>query len=162
MLIVVSGGQGTDAGLRTYKDFELTPASAATFKINPTLTGIPYKYGDATSLFGCNTSYDYGGEGYCSDGIYDGTNSEMSYTTSSACTTAGFTWNTITDTGGIDQPTNCSSTPAKYAPIYGLKEVGLPLAGDAKYLRFEMDGVTNGYKASLQSITLLYKQGKVY
>ena len=104
MLIVVSGGQGTDAGLRTYKDFELTPASSATFKINPTLTGTPYKFGSSDALFGT----------------------------------------------------------AKYAPIYGLKEVGLPLAGDAKYLRFEMDGVTNGYKASLQSITLLYKQGKVY
>ena len=104
MLFVVSGGQGTDAGLRVYKDFEQAPATSATFKLNPTLSGTPYKYGDSASLYGT----------------------------------------------------------AKYAPIYGLKEVGLPLAGDAKYMRFEMDGVTNGYKASLQSITLLYKQGKVY
>ena len=104
MLIVVSGGQGTDAGLRVYKDFELTPSSSATFKLNPTISGTVAKWGDAVSLYGTS----------------------------------------------------------KYAPIYGLKEVGLPLAGDAKYMRFEMDGVTNGYKASLQSITLLYKQGKVY
>jgi len=104
MLIVVSGGQGTDAGLRVYKDFELTPASSASFKLNPTVAGTEYKWGNSASLFGAS----------------------------------------------------------KYAPIYGLKEAGLPLAGDAKYLRFEMDGVTNGYKASLQSITLLYKQGKVY
>jgi len=102
MLIVVSGGQGTDAGLRVYKDYELTASSSATFKINPTLSGQEYKWGASGALY---------------------------------------------DT-------------AKYAPIYGLKEIGLPLAGDAKYLRFEMDGVTNGHKASLQSITLLYKQGK--
>ena len=162
MLFVTSGGQGTDAGLRVYKDFEQEPATSATFKLNPTLSGTAYLYGDSACLFGCNTNYDYGGTGFCSDGVYDGTNSKMNYTSSSACTTAGFTWNETTDTGGVDQPANCSSSPAKYAPIYGLKETGLPLAGDAKYMRFEMDGVTNGYKASLQSITLLYKQGKVY
>ena len=104
MLIVISGGQGTDAGLRLYKDFELTASSSATFKLNPSVSGASFKWGSASSLFGA----------------------------------------------------------AKYAPIYGLKEVGLPLAGDAKYIRFEMDAVTKGYKASLQSITLLYKQGKVY
>lgn len=104
MSFVVSGGQGTDIGMRTYKDFELTPATSATFKMNPAVSGTEYKWGGSTSLFGA----------------------------------------------------------AKYAPIYGLKEVGLQLAGDAKYLRFEMDGVTNGYKASLQSITLFYKQGKQY
>lgn len=104
MSFVVSGGQGTDIGMRTYKDFELTPATSATFKMNPTVSGTEYKWGGSASLFGA----------------------------------------------------------AKYAPIYGLKEVGLQLAGDAKYLRFEMDGVTNGYKASLQSITLFYKQGKQY
>lgn len=104
MSFVVSGGQGTDIGLRTYKDFELTPATSATFKMNPSLSGTAYKWGDSAALFGT----------------------------------------------------------AKYAPIYGLKESSLPLAGSAKHLRFEMDGVTNGYKASLQSITLFYKQGKQY
>ena len=104
LLMVVSGGQGTDVGLRMYKDFELEASTSATFKMNPSLSGTPYKWGASDALYGT----------------------------------------------------------AKYAPIHGLKEVGLPLAGDAKYIRFEMDGVTNGYKASLQSITLFYKQGKVY
>lgn len=103
MFIVVSGGQGTDAGLRLYKDYELTASSSATFKLNPSLSGLEYKWGSA-------------------DALYD---------------------------------------TAKYAPIYGLKEVSLPLAGNAKYIRFEMDGVTNGHKASLQGITLLFKQGKI-
>jgi len=46
--------------------------------------------------------------------------------------------------------------------LLGLKEVNIPLRGSAKYLRFEMDGVTNGYRTALQSITLFYKQGKMY
>jgi len=104
LLMVISGGQGTDVGLRVYKDFELEPSTSSTFKMNPAILGIPYKWGTSAALFGT----------------------------------------------------------AKYAPIYGLKEVGLQLAGDAKYIRFEMDGVTNGYKASLQSITLFYKPGKTY
>jgi len=51
---------------------------------------------------------------------------------------------------------------AKYAPIHGLKEVGVQLNGAAKYLRLEMDGVTNGHRTALQSLTLFYKQGKMY
>lgn len=103
LLMVVSGGQGTDVGVRLYKDFELVASTSSTFKINPTLSGVPY-YWNQTAKFGT----------------------------------------------------------AKYAPIHGLKEIGLPLAGDAKYVRFEMDGVTNGFKTSLQSLSLLYKPGKIY
>ena len=100
--MVISGGQGTDIGLRIYKDFELAPKLSPTFKLNPSLSGIPYLWGGATSLYGA----------------------------------------------------------AKYAPIHGLKEHSIPLSGSAKYLRIEMDGVTKGYKASLQSLALLFKHGK--
>lgn len=102
MIMVVSGGQGSNVGVRLYKDFEQTPKLSPTFILNPALSGIPYLFGASTSLFGA----------------------------------------------------------AKYAPIHGLKEHSIPLAGSAKYLRLEMDAVTNGYKASLQSLSLLYKQGK--
>jgi hypothetical protein len=102
MIMLVSGGQGSDVGLRLYKDFEQSPKLSPTFTLNPALSGTPALYGAATSLFGA----------------------------------------------------------AKYAPIHGLKEHSIPLAGSAKYLRLEMDAVTSGYKASLQSISLLYKQGK--
>jgi hypothetical protein len=98
--MVVSGGQGTDVGLRLYKDFELAPKLSPTFKLNPALSGTPSTWGL---------------------GLYD---------------------------------------TAKYAPIHGLKEHSIPLLGSAKYLRLEMDGVSNGYKASLQSLALLFKQGK--
>jgi len=102
LVMVVSGGQGTDVGLRVYKDFEMIPKLSPTFKLNPTLSGTPALWGSATSLY----------------------------------------------------------ATSKYAPIHGWKEHSIPLAGAAKYLRLEMDGVTQGYKASLQSLSLLFKQGK--
>ena len=102
MIMLVSGGQGSDVGVRLYKDFEMSPKLSPTFTLNPTLSGTPALYGASTSLYGA----------------------------------------------------------AKYAPIHGLKEHSIPLAGSAKYLRLEMDAVTSGYKASLQSLSLLYKQGK--
>ena len=50
---------------------------------------------------------------------------------------------------------------SKYTPIYGLKEYNIPLTGSAKHLQIEMAAETNGYVASLQDMTLLYKQGKI-
>ena len=34
LIMVISGGQGTDIGLRLYKDFELSPKLSPTFKLN--------------------------------------------------------------------------------------------------------------------------------
>ena len=50
---------------------------------------------------------------------------------------------------------------SKYAPTYGLKEYSVPLTGRAKHLQIEMSAETNGYVASLQDMTLLFKQGKI-
>ena len=50
---------------------------------------------------------------------------------------------------------------SKYTPIFGLKEYNIPLTGSAKHLQIEMSAETNGYVASLQDMTLLYKQGKI-
>ena len=44
---------------------------------------------------------------------------------------------------------------------YGLKEYNIPLSGSAKHLQFEMTAVSSGFAASLQDMTLLYKQGKI-
>jgi len=109
LIMVVSGGQGTDVGLRMYGDFDMTPKLSHTFKLNPPLSGEP--------------SY----------------------------------W-------GTDKYPSSATTPAwsdyKYQPIHGLRETSVPLSSSAKYVRFEWDAVTKGYKASLQSISLLFKQGK--
>ena len=104
IIMVISGGSGTNVGIKAFKDFELAPSTAQTFKVNAPLSGTAYTWGNSASLFGT----------------------------------------------------------AKYAPIHGQKEVGIPLSGDAKYLRFEMDGVTNGHRTALQSLTLFYKIGKMY
>jgi len=50
---------------------------------------------------------------------------------------------------------------AKYAPYYSLKEYSVPLSGSAKYFQLEVTTETNGQVASLQDMTLLFKQGKI-
>ena len=116
LVMLVSGGQGTDVGIRLYKDFEMTPKISPTFKLNPTLSGEPSYWGATFSKYGPLTGHTH----------------------------------------------NAATHPAasKYAPIHGFKERSIPLAGSAKYIRLEWDGVTQGYKASLQSLSLLFKQGK--
>ena len=117
LVMLVSGGQGTDVGIRLYKDFEMTPKISPTFKLNPTLSGEPSYWGATFSKYGPLTGHTH----------------------------------------------NAATHPAasKYAPIHGFKERSIPLAGSAKYIRLEWDGVTKGYKASLQSLSLLFKQGKI-
>ena len=103
MKAVISGGPGTQVGVKWYKDFDVIPSRTLGFVLNPTQSGVQALWGAATSLFGA----------------------------------------------------------AKYAPIYGLKEYNIPLTGSAKFLQLEMSAETAGYTASLQDLTLLYKQGKI-
>ena len=48
-----------------------------------------------------------------------------------------------------------------YAPVFGLKEYRTPLTGSAKNIKIAMDIESNGFDASLQTLTLLHKQGKI-
>ena len=48
-----------------------------------------------------------------------------------------------------------------YKPIYGLKEYRTPLTGSAKNIKIGIDIESNGFDASLQTLTLLHKQGKI-
>jgi hypothetical protein len=48
-----------------------------------------------------------------------------------------------------------------YKPIYGLKEYRTPLTGSAKNIKIGIDIESNGKDASLQTLTLLHKQGKI-
>jgi hypothetical protein len=50
---------------------------------------------------------------------------------------------------------------SKYAPYYTLKEYGVSLSGRAKFIKLEMNALTAGYVASLQDMSLLFKQGKI-
>ena len=48
-----------------------------------------------------------------------------------------------------------------YAPVFGLKEYRTPLTGSAKNIKIAMDIESNGNDVSLQTLTLLHKQGKI-
>ena len=48
-----------------------------------------------------------------------------------------------------------------YAPVFGLKEYRTPLTGSAKNIKIAIDIESNGFDASLQTLTLLHKQGKI-
>jgi hypothetical protein len=50
---------------------------------------------------------------------------------------------------------------AKYSPGYNPTEYKVPLSRTGKVIQFEMKSGINGYKASLQSLTVLAKQGKI-
>jgi hypothetical protein len=48
-----------------------------------------------------------------------------------------------------------------YKPVFGLKEYRTPLTGSAKNIKIGIDIESNGFDASLQTLTLLHKQGKI-
>jgi hypothetical protein len=48
-----------------------------------------------------------------------------------------------------------------YKPVYGLKEYRTPLTGSAKNIKIGIDIESNGFDTSLQTLTLLHKQGKI-
>jgi len=152
MILVLEGGSGSTLGLKWYKDFGMTPSETTQISLRPATTGTVALYGAVTSLYGANTTYDYGGVSYCTIGQHN---------TQATCEAAGGTWTTISNTGAIDQPPNASSSPAKYSPIYGLQEYSTPLAGSAKTLKLNMSIVSNGYNASIQDLSILHLQGKI-
>ena len=53
------------------------------------------------------------------------------------------------------------SAASTYKPIYGLREYRTPLTGSAKNIKIGIDIESNGFDASLQTLTLLHKQGKI-
>ena len=52
MKAVISGGPGTQVGVKWYKDFSVTPSKTLGFTLNPTSSGTSYLWGSSTSLFG--------------------------------------------------------------------------------------------------------------
>ena len=150
--MVLEGGSGATLGLKWYKDYSPTPSNTTSITLNPVTTGTPALYGASTSIYGANTSYDYGGVQYCTIGQHN---------TQATCEAAGGTWTTISNTGAVDQPANATSSPVRYKPVYGLQEYKTSLTGSAKNLKLEISIESNGFDASLQDLTLLHKQGKI-
>ena len=71
----------------------------------------------------------------------------------------------LTTTGGAHAGGGHSATihPANstYAPVFGLREYRTSLTGSAKNIKIGIDIESNGFDASLQTLTLLHKQGKI-
>jgi hypothetical protein len=136
MILVLEGGSGATLGLKWYKDFSATPSPTTDIALQPATTGSTALWGAATSLYGCSTAYDYGGVTYCTIGAHN---------TQATCEAASGTWTTISSTGGVDQPPNCTSSPVYYTPIFGLQEYKTPLTGSAKHLKLNIAIESNGY-----------------
>ncbi len=153
---VVDGGRESDINIKWYRDYGITYDSH-TFTLSPVATGNIALFGAATSLFGCNSSYDYGGVGWCSNS----TGGVLSVENETACLAASETWTEVTNTSGVDQPTNCSLSAAKFAPLFYPKEYKVNLSKSAKVLQIEMITTVNGFKGALQSMTVLAKGGKI-
>ena len=150
--MVLQGGSGAVLGIKWYKDYSINPSSSAEISLNPATTGTVALYGATASLYGANTTYDYGGVSFCTIGQHN---------TQATCEAAGGTWTTISNTGAIDQPPNAASSPAKYTPIYGLQEYQTALTGSAKHLKLNLSIVSNGYDTSIQDLSIISLQGKI-
>ena len=80
----------------------------------------------------------------------------------SSSPTSSFTLNPTTS-GTVAQYGASTSLygTSKYTPLYGLREYSLNLTGSAKFLQLKLSAETKGHVASLQTLLLLYKQGKI-
>jgi hypothetical protein len=82
---------------------------------------------------------------------YNVNGTTQSFTLTPTATGAVFLWNA---------PTSLYSS-ATYSPGYNPTEYKIPLSRTGKVLQIEMKAGINGYKASLQSMALLAKEGKI-
>jgi hypothetical protein len=58
-------------------------------------------------------------------------------------------------------PAHKKEERATYAHIYGLKEHLIPLTGDAKRVRMDISITIRGYNTAIQTVSLLFKEGKI-
>jgi hypothetical protein len=166
---VINGGSGTIVGLKWYKDFNVIPSKTLSFQLNPTTTGTTSLWGASTALYGTTTVTTTTAGAFVIGNYYAiATVGTTSFTSIGAsANTVGIVFKATgvgTGTGTAVSHTHTASLHAAsstYAPVYGLKEYQLNLTGSAKFLQIEMSAETKGYVASLQTLTLLYKQGKI-
>jgi len=166
---VISGGSGTIVGLKWYRDFNTIASKTLSFQLNPTTTGTTSLWGASTALYGTTTVTTTTAGAFVIGNYYAiATVGTTSFTSIGAsANTVGIVFKATgvgTGTGTAVSHTHTASLHAassKYAPVYGLKEYQLNLTGSAKFLQIEMSAETKGFVASLQTLTLLYKQGKI-
>jgi len=189
LFMVLEGGSGSTLFLRWYKDFSLSSSKITSLILNPRTIGFNALWGKspgtgkikvvqpASTLYGAHTVTTLT-VGSLVVGSY--------YAIASLGTTTQAQWNTVAgttgvtyivgsvfkvdaNTQGIGNGTVVSHTHlaanhirnATFAPVYGIKEYRTPLIGSAKFLKIQIDIISNGFSTSLQNLTLLHKQGKI-
>ena len=169
LFMTLEGGSGARMGLKWYKDFSPTPSTITSIVLNPETTGNTFLWGATTSLYGTTTVTTTS-----SGSFVVGTHYAIATVGTTDFTAIGSDDNDVgtvfkaTGVGG-GNGTAVSHThtaalhenSATYKPIYGIREYRTPLTGSAKNIKISMDIESNGFNASLQTLTLLHKQGKI-
>ena len=169
LFMVLEGGSGATMGLRWYKDYSPTASTTTSIVLNPVTTGNSFTWGASDSLYGTTTVTTTSAGSFVTDSYYAiATVGSTDFTAiGSADNVVGTVFKATgagSGSGTAVSHTHTAAThpnSATYKPIYGLREYRTPLTGSAKNIKIGMDIESNGFDASLQTLTLLHKQGKI-
>ena len=169
LFLVIEGGSGATMALKWYKDFSPIASKVTSILLNPITTGKSFLWGAPASLYGTKTVTTTSAGAFVTNSYY-----AIATVGSTDFTAIGASANTIgivfkaTGTGsGSGTAVSHTHTAAlhtdtaTYKPIFGLKEYRTSLTGSAKNIKISIDIESNGFDASLQTLTLLHKQGKI-
>ena len=184
LFMVLEGGSGSTLFLKWYKDFSLTASKTTTIILNPRTIGFNALWGKtnilnvvqpASTLYGAHTVTTVTAGAFVVNDYY--AIASLGNTTQSQWNTAAGTSNVTyivgsiikaaavgVGTGTVVSHTHLAANHVRnstFSPVYGLKEYRTPLIGSAKFLKIQIDIISNGYSTSLQNLTLLHKQGKI-
>ena len=178
LFMVLEGGSGSTLFLRWYKDFSLKSSKITSLILNPRTIGFNALWGKtnilgvvqpASTLYGAHTVTTTNAGSFITGEYY-----AISVVGNTSFTSIGASANTVgivfkatgvgSGNGAAVSHTHVGANHvnnATFSPVYGLKEYRTPLIGSAKFLKIQIDIISNGYSTSLQNLTLLHKQGKI-
>ena len=169
LFMVLEGGSGATMGLRWYKDFSPSSSTITSILLNPVTTGSTSLWGASSSLYGTATVTTTSAGSFVTGSYYAiATVGSTDFTAVGSADNGVGTVFKATGAGSgsgtaVSHTHTAATHPASslYKPIYGLKEYRTPLTGSAKNIKIGIDIESNGKDASLQTLTLLHKQGKI-
>ena len=187
LFMVLEGGSGSTLFLRWYKDFSLTSSKITSLILNPRTIGFNALWGKspgtgkikvvqpASTLYGAHTVSTVTAGAFVVNDFYAiaslGNTTQAQWNTAAGTSGATYIVGSIfkaaavgVGTGTVVSHTHLAANHvrnATFAPVYGIKEYRTPLIGSAKFLKIQIDIISNGFSTSLQNLTLLHKQGKI-
>jgi len=186
-LAIWSGGKNMNMTLNWYRDYNQV-ASSANFTLDPSSSGAPSLWGKTiltvnnakvvqpnSTLYGPLTVTTTNAGSFVTGDFYAiaslGNTTQAQWNTAAGTSGATYIVGSIfkAASAGVGTGTAVSHThsgsqhtfTAKYAPSYSPEEYKISLSKAAKVVRFEVIQTVKGFKASLQNITILAKQGKI-